>query len=439
MHFNNFRSHFIKLMFIVLFLHCSAKGQRYLSPVLPLDFTQLSARTLAMGGGMDFHSHPALGNFGKGFKLHVDLDARSTSETRSFPVIDMFDDVVTENVYAINRSLNYSLPWSLGIDATQWLKIPISLSLSQAPMWDFRYNYTEEVRASLGPGVYNRDPVAGYHIFRLSGLIQSTHLNMAVRPLSILGFGFSIESLTGENLSQEIGVQVLQSDEALAADSTTMTQYDLAAEEAMRWSAGIIFNPTGSVSIGISMKSAVDISFNTDGYVPVLDERTQLPGLVLADTTSSYSISLPLEYGIGFTARLRNRIKTIASGNYTYTDWSNNDQVIVNGTSSDTSDFHYQPTWSIHLGVEHWILNKTPFRFGFMHSSSPLGDDFERTMITLGTGRSFGHFTFDLAVAFESSEYRYTDLFIPVGQAATDLEKVKESTLVVKSSLTYSF
>jgi hypothetical protein len=44
-----------------------------------------------------------------------------------------------------------------------------------------------------------------------------------------------------------------------------------------------------------------------------------------------------------------------------------------------------------------------------------------------------------LAGAFESSEYRYTDLFIPVGQAATDLEKVKESTLVVKSSLTYSF
>ena len=60
-------------------------------------------------------------------------------------------------------------------------------------------------------------------------------------------------------------------------------------------------------------------------------------------------------------------------------------------------------------------------------------------MITLGTGWTYEHFTLDIGTAFGRVEYRYSDLFVPTGQDADNLEEVKESVLSVKASLTYSF
>ena len=62
----------------------------------------------------------------------------------------MFDDVVIQNVYVLNRPSYSSFSWLLAIDLGQYINFPISLSLSNAPIWDMRYEYSEEVRASLG-------------------------------------------------------------------------------------------------------------------------------------------------------------------------------------------------------------------------------------------------------------------------------------------------
>ena len=47
--------------------------------------------------------------------------------------------------------------------------------------------------------------------------------------------------------------------------------------------------------------------------------------------------------------------------------------------------------------------------------------------------------TLDIAAAVDGLDYQYFDLFVPEGQDATDLEMVKESTLMVKASIMYSF
>lgn len=442
MHFKDrYKSRFLKF-FPAIFLFLSAiYAQHYFSPVLPVGSLPVDARSLAMGGtGINnTRLQPAFGDFGYLFRISLDLEARATRETRSFPVIDMFDDVVTQNAYVVNRPVFYSVPWSIGTDITKWLKLPVSLSVSQSPTWDFRYDYQEEVRASLGSGVYNRDPVAGYHIFRMKGFIQSTSFNIALRPLAKVQLGLNVEMLSGSDLSQEIGVHVLQADDALAADSTTITQYDFSVGQSSRFSYGILFSPSKSLTLGVSMKSEVDVSFTTDGYVPILHERTQLPGFVLADTVSNYSIVLPSEIGFGFSARLRNKIKTQVNGHFIYSDWSQVDQVIVNASSIDTVNFQYEPAWFAHIGLEQWILNKTPFRFGFMYLGSPLGNEFERTIITFGTGWTYHGVTLDIAAAVDGLDYQYFDLFVPEGQDATDLEMVKESTLMVKASIMYSF
>ena len=89
----------------------------------------------------------------------------------------MFDDVVTQNVYSLNRPAFTSLSWSLSGSLNEKFNIPVSFSLSDAPIWDFRYDYNEEVRASLGPGVYNRDPVVGYHLINVDGSIRIWGVN----------------------------------------------------------------------------------------------------------------------------------------------------------------------------------------------------------------------------------------------------------------------
>ena len=134
-----------------------------------------------------------------------------------------------------------------------------------------------------------------------------------------------------------------------------------------------------------------------------------------------------------------NKIKTIANGHITYSDWSKNDQIMFKNAVFDTVSYNYKPTWSFHMGVEHWILDQTPFRFGFSYIGSPLGEEFEQTRITLGTGWSFEQFILDVGTTFGRTEYRYTDLFIPIGQEAIHLEEVREATFSLKASLTYLF
>ena len=105
----------------------------------------------------------------------------------------------------------------------------------------------------------------------------------------------------------------------------------------------------------------------------------------------------------------------------------------------DTVDFKYQSTVGISFGVEHWILNKTPFRFGFIYSESPLGDEFEITNVSIGSGWVYNNLSIDIAALFGSVEYMYTDLFTSQGLTASDLERVHESNAVIKATLTYSF
>ncbi len=155
-------------------------SQQYFSPLIPSNNFFTNASMLAKGGEFSgLFSHSVFSKYGEAFNFEFDLTRNSYAERRSVPVIDMFDDVVTQNVYALNRPAFSSISWSLSGSVNKYLKLPVSLSLSDSPYWDFRYEYSEEVRASLGPGVYNRDPVVGYHLINIDGVIRSLKVGIA--------------------------------------------------------------------------------------------------------------------------------------------------------------------------------------------------------------------------------------------------------------------
>ena len=99
----------------------------------------------------------------------------------------------------------------------------------------------------------------------------------------------------------------------------------------------------------------------------------------------------------------------------------------------------YQSVFGVSFGVEHWILNKTPFRFGFVYSESPLGSEFEITKVSIGSGWVYDNISIDVAAIFGSIEYMYTDLFVPLSQESSVLERVNESNAVLKATIKYSF
>ena len=415
-------------------------GQGYFSTFFPVNNFSMDARAMSMGGS-DFGSmeNLAIGSFGKPLYVSFDISRRSYTEKRSFPVIDMFDDVVTQNVYVLNRPAFSSVSWAFGNDFTKYLKLPISLSVSGSPFWDMRYEYSEEVRASLGPGVYNRDPVVGYHLVNIGGMIQSLKFGIAAKIGTKVRIGLSLESLYENGLSYESGVNVIDQDDALAADTTMMHNISLSIDGMVRPSLGSIIDLKKHLSLGLSYKPSADIVFQTGGLLPIVNEKTQLPGLSFSDSTSRYTISLPQELVLSMSARLNNPTKTIVTGRLSYLDWENHDTQTVNHVSIDTVNFKYQSTVGISFGVEHWILNKTPFRFGFIYSESPLGSEFEITKVSIGSGWVYDNISVDVAAIFGSVEYMYNDLFVPEGQSSSELERVNESNAVLKATIKYYF
>ena len=428
------------LLFIIVFGLNLVLGQEYFSTFFPVNNFPMGARSMAMGGSrLGSVSNPAVGSFGKPLYFSFDISRRSYTEKRSFPVIDMFDDVVTQNVYVLNRPAVSSFSWTVGNDFTKYFKLPISISVSGSPFWDMRYDYSEEVRASLGPGVYNRDPVVGYHLINVEGMIQALRLGIAAKVGSKVRVGLSLESLYENDLAYESGVHVIDQDDALAGDTTRMHNISLSIDQVMRPSLGSIIDLKKHLSLGLSFKPSADIIFQTGGLVPTVNEKTQLPGLSFSDSTSRYTVSLPQELNFSMSARLNNPTKTIVTGGFTYLDWENHDIQTVNHALVDTVNFKYQSTIGISFGVEHWILNKTPFRFGFIYSESPLGSEFEITKVSIGSGWVYDNISVDVAAIFGSVEYMYNDLFVPQGQSSSALERVNESNAVLKATIKYSF
>ena len=428
------------LLFIIVFGLNLVLGQEYFSTFFPVNNFPMGARSMAMGGSkLGSVSNPAVGSFGKPLYFSFDISRRSYTEKRSFPVIDMFDDVVTQNVYVLNRPAFSSFSWTLGNDFTKYFKLPISISVSGSPFWDMRYDYSEEIRASLGPGVYNRDPVVGYHLINVDGMIQVLRLGLAAKVGSKVRVGLSLESLYENDLSYESGVHVIDQDDALAGDTTMMHNISLSIDQVMRPSLGSIIDLKKHLSLGLSFKPSADIIFQTGGLVPTVNEKTQLPGLSFSDSTSRYTVSLPQELNFSMSARLDNLTKTIVTGGFTYLDWENHDTQTVNHTLVDTVNFKYQSTIGISFGVEHWILNKTPFRFGFIYSESPFGSEFEITKVSIGSGWVYDNISVDVAAIFGSVEYMYNDLFVPQEQSSAVLERVNESNAVLKATIKYSF
>jgi len=433
----------------ILLLIVWVPAQTYFNQLFPVSTELTSTRSLGMGmagvatstGYGNIWSNPALLNPGNNLGIVTfSASLERVEEQRSFPVFDMFDDVVADNIYVSNRN------WYNNISAGILLNLPLGLraGLARMTFWDFKYDYLEEVRGSLPSGNYNRDPMAGYHKIHREGHISATSLGLAFSPLSILDLGFGLHLLAGNDLLDRGGIEVYDDnnpDEALAAFADTLYISEMELDgNPMVITGGLAIQPLQRLKIGINYRSAVELKIDGYSRVPVIQERTNLPDYQGLDSTGALAINLPATYSFGLETKLSNPIATRAMVEFHYTDWSDfsigYDQLVNNETSLPHK---YKSTREIRIGVEHVLLNKLPFRFGFTYSESPLGQELELTRITVGGSHDFGPAVLDVAAVFSTVGYRYEDIFPAGGETPSYLESVDESRTTVKVSLNVPF
>ncbi len=436
-----------KSLITTLILITGISAQSYFGLLLPTGHELQSTKALAMGGvGVagsigygNLFTNPALLSAGdRRFALSFDGNLRRFEEQRSYPVYDMFDDVVADNVYVSNR--NFYSDFNFGFVAT--LPMGLTAAISRSTFWDFRYDYLEEVRGSLPAGNYNRDPLAGYHEIHNEGKISAHSAGLAWQPWQGLNLGLAAHLLSAIELVNRKAVIVNFQDDALAASNDTIIEtLPELANAPMGITAGLAVEPKPGLNIGLRYSSTVTLEMSDFQLIPDIGESTLLPEYVAPDTTTAMTIKLPGTVAAGIQARLPNPIATTAAVEIRRKFWSEYElEYDPMPDTLATLPHNFNDTWEVHAGVEHIILDRLPFRFGVIYAQSPLGREFESTRITVGGGYQVGPAIIDVAAIFGNMSYRYQDIFTGVGEPPKDdLEVVTESQTAVNLSVTIPF
>ncbi len=448
----NHTTKFIKYGFVLTLIISSISAQAYFSSILFQNTSFRSARSMSLGmagvasstGLENVWTNPGLlKTDGKRLSFYTTASLRRYEEKRAFPVMDMFDDVVTNNVYVSNRY------WYNNLEGGMILMLSEDnyIGLSKSTFWDMTYDFAEEVRGSLPSGTYNRDPVRGFHEINRGGQITAYSMSVNQTLFSKIKLGYTANILIGDNMTDRYSVNVFEADEALASDSS----YNFASDVSLDGTTllptfGFAYQVNRRYQIGLNYQKDVELSFSNVWTIPTINEQTQLPGFhhpSVWDSTGQFTISLPAKMSIGVEAKMKNPLKTKAVFELHYRDWSK--YKLTTASTLDTSqtqfetNFSFKEAWETHGGIEHYFKEQIPFRFGFILSESPLGQEFERIQITLGSAYIWGNTTFDFGLVFGAFSYRYEDIFPAIASDTIDLEFVNESNTSVKFSIQYDF
>ena len=439
------------LFSIALLIKSMTSGQSYF-PLFPNDIHLTNAEIMGTAstgitGSPSYGSlweNPAmLGHLQDQILGSLTFGLHRREEFRAVPMIDMFEDIVTRNAYAGNR--NFYNSYAGGITARLSFLKNVSFGLGLSPFWDYHYNYSEEVRGNLPSGTYNRDPLAGYHTIKRDGNIQKLGAGVSFKIISNLHLGISISSLRSSSLYNRTEIVVMDTTQGID-DALAGYPYSLGGDISLGRSdllihTGVTMDFGEYTRIGFSYKSDLSITIENNSWFPILNERTQLPGLInVSDTLFVHDIRLPSQIGMGISRKLDHNLYPVSVHiECRYTDWSSYSysfRPLIDSLSNLSHQF--TETWDIRTGIEYMIHNQFPVRMGFIFKESPMGAEFESSIITLGTSYSLDRITMNISGWFNRIDYIYEDIF-PANTATLEtLETITEWNSQVVLTLSYS-
>lgn len=435
----------IQVTFLILgvLLLSAVQGQSYFNANLLGLTYQGNARAMALGhvgttesfGMTNLFTNPALLAENAGFSVEGGMTSAHRMESRSYPMTDQFQDIVTENIYNISESwqTNYTGGgvWSTG---------KLAVSAGVAPYWSPFFHYREDVRGNLSASNYNRDPLVGTIQLDRSGVVNEAAFG-ASASLRKFHFGASLGFLSGSNLDVVKGTTVIRPDNALDTDTTNVTTYGYDLDKgSMVYHLGVSFDITPRIRIAWNTESSTEMTFKSVMEVPFIDPTADLPGYLISDTSMTLKQTQPTRMTIGVRLQPTNLLRTKAYFEAEFIDWSQF-KVVYPDSISGQKELSAPLSQSITLrgGVEHELFNGMPVRAGLIYAGSPLAKNLAQTWVTVGSGYRYGNLVMDVAAEFGSIDYAYPDLFVAQSQSYQGDETIHESTTKFALTLAYIF
>jgi hypothetical protein len=321
-------------------------------------------------------------------------------EVRSTPAYDSFDAFLVNSSYALNDKYQYEggigVSGPLGSGGVLGM---FGAGLSYAPVWDFNYDYLEEVRDN-NPFTQPRDKLIALNEVRSDGAIEAVTGGVGVAPLEWLAAGVSVQYLWGDS---HLFVQ------------TRLVQEDL---------RGFLDLETSSMS---GVRGVVGLSVRPNhrfDFAATWKTQTTLEGKFRAGDAEdpnvfngSFDVKYPNELGFGVVFRPRARVRTTIRAEANWGEWSKYENDLANDPRLAAMwdflvlDGDLEDVWDFRAGIEHVFYNDFPVRFGFVHKSSPQDKQVVTTSFTFGGGLLFGPLRADAGVEVANRKYRHDDLF----------------------------
>ena len=438
----------MKRIFIII-IGCLSIGysQSFFNRIVGSDPYLASGRSLAMGGTslseksthLLFLNPAGLWRLGDGFSLEYHLGGISSLERRGFDLKDFFGDYLTTSDYVVNYS-NMSFS-GLGISGSKSKGLfTFTSAFSVNPLTSFAYKYVEEIRGkmSFDDGIIgNKDPLLGFHQYEVQGQLDRYSIGLGLRykldEKITLNWGFAYHNIPESSIHDIFRVDTLQTMDGYLATINSLDNV-VKTKEANFISFGFELNTWKGIYVSIGFDTELEIK--SEAFTPPgMDTDSGLPGFISGDTLSfqlegvHYVKPFRTSFGIAFTTH--GSTPLLITSDYSISDG-------YSMKLADSINYLMKKSATLRLGLEYMTLSNIPVRVGLIYKQSPFQVLDPNTIITVGSGKSFGKVLVDFALGFQSMQYKYPDLFPVEDDVRPDLDTVKESSFNFMVSLKYS-
>lgn len=345
-------------------------------------------------------------------------------ESRAFPAYDSFDGFLVESIYAFNDAYQ----WERGAGVATGLKLgdfPVGFGFSVAPVRDFQYDYSEEVRDN-NAFTQPRDKLIALNEVQSDGTLDAWTIGAGCSVRDDLDLGVSAEFLHGH---QDVLIRTNFEQEQRVETSLV----EMSSLDGRRVLVGAAYHPHHRVSLAGSWTA--EIGLDGDSRRGGDASRLFFLGEAADSTPGDGHVVLiyPQEVKLGAVYRPRARMATTIRVDANWTEWSAYRSTLL-------KPVNLSDVWDVRAGIEHVFYNGMPVRFGFRWAPSPIRDEVATTAFTFGAGFRVGPLRADLAFEVANREYRYEDLFDDAvfgGTTRRQKDLVEENGSSMFGTLTY--
>ena len=417
--------------FALIALPGEAESRTFLQLMTGDESIPPDARSLALGktrgasttGGFTATGNPALLAHVQRLEVAAGGGGNRLKESRSTPAYDSFDGFLVESIYVLNQ--NWNTDGAFGAAAMPFEEgelAKLGLGVAYSPLWDYRYDYFEQVR---DPNAFTqpRDDLIGINDIESNGRLEAWSFGAGYDVHEWLDLGATFQWAYGDH-------DLLARTWFVRPDSTVSGELALSSLSGPRWTLGGVVTPHHSVSVSGHWRSKMRLEgdFELAGDASYLAFLGDLAG---TSTSGEAVVTYPQEVGLGVTWRPRAKVETTIQGELNWRDWSKYENSIFESPQ-------LRSVWDARFGIEHRFYNDMPVRFGFAYEPSPQDRQVTTTSFTFGGGYEFGPAIMDLGFEITNRQYRFGDVFDDAafgGNTRTVTDEVDETTTGVYATL----